>query len=716
MIYLFFLSIDLPSLKELQKFNPEQISKIISADGIVIKELYLQKRDIVKIGEIPSHLRYALLAMEDRNFFDHSGISFRSIFRAAITNFFTFSTKQGASTITQQLARNMYNIIGFKKTINRKLKEAITAINIEQTYTKSEIMEMYFNSVYFGHGNYGVQSASKYYFGKNISEINLNEAAIIIGLLPAPARFSPKRHPERSKVRKNLVLRVMHQQGYITNKEYAIYKAKEIPKATLKNDGDYATYFTEFVRRELEKLDEELNINLYKDGLNIYTTLDTRIQSSISNSFNKIIIKNQESLNNNFLNDPDQLDKIVDKYGINMDTLKNILINKNIIPDSLKSQLLVQGSVVVLDPKTGGILGMIGGRQEAEYRDHFNRSVQAKRQPGSVFKPLIYLTALEKGCKTNDCNNCLNKRDGCLPIQKRLNQPLVFFIDDTIRWNPQNHDGSTGGWVRLREGLKRSLNLISVRIVQELINPIDIVNNAKKFGINTIIEPVDAIALGVSDVTLLDISSVYSTISNNGIYNKPFGINKIEDRHGRLIKKFNNRKHSREVKDESLIYLLRDMMKSVVDESGGTGHSLRWKYKYNGTLAGKTGTTNSKADAWFVGFTPQLTMGVWMGVDDPSISLGKRQYGSVAALPVFANSIKDIYKNKGEYKSSNLDIILDSEKDWYRPKNIKEYLICDNTNKIATSYCPKTFKELFISYNSDIDSCKKHTNVFSRWE
>ena len=211
-IYLIILSKDLPSIAELQRFNPEQVSKILSADGKVIKELYIHKRDVVKISQIPRNLRHGLLSMEDRSFFDHSGVSFQSLARAVIVNLMTFSRRQGASTITQQLARNMYNTIGFQKTYTRKLKELITSVNIEQTYTKSEIMELYLNSVYFGHGTYGVQAAANHYFGKDISDINLNECAVLIGLLPAPARYSPITHPDRALVRRDLVLRIMKKQ------------------------------------------------------------------------------------------------------------------------------------------------------------------------------------------------------------------------------------------------------------------------------------------------------------------------------------------------------------------------------------------------------------------------------------------------------------------------------------------------------------------------
>lgn len=694
-IYLIILSRDLPSLEELQQFNPEQVSKIVSADGKIISELYIHKRDVVKISEIPSSLRNALLSMEDRQFYIHSGMSFQSVFRAIIINIVNMSTRQGASTITQQLARNMYNTIGFKKTITRKLKELITALNIEQAYTKAEIMELYLNSVYFGHGTYGVEAASKHYFGKGVSKISLDESAILIGLLPAPARYSPIRYPERALFRRNLVMRVMRDQGYISDTEFEITSKKELPNRTILGEKSIAPYFSEYIRRQLEEIDEDLGINLYKDGLVIHTTLDTRIQKALENSFDKGIKKNQTILNKEMISNQVKFKRALSNNSFPGDSLLKILENDLIIPKDLRKHFLVQGAAVVLDPQHGGILGMIGGRQEEEYKDQFNRATQAKRQPGSVFKPLIYLTALE---------------NGFTPTTQLLNQPLVFFIDDTIKWNPQNHDGSTGLLTTLRDGLRRSLNLISVRVVQELISPKDVVKNAKSFGISTHIRGVDAIALGVSEVYPLEITAAYSAIANNGIYNKPISITKIEDRHGQVIKSFVT--DSYEVKDESIIYLLRDMMRSVVD--GGTGGSLRWKYKFNSPAAGKTGTTNSKADAWFVGFTPQIAIGVWVGMDDPSISLGEKQYGSSAALPIFGNAIRNIYKN-GSFSYLDQTITFDKVLDWRRPSGIKEIQICAETFDKSTPTCPLT-QEIFLKENIPYENCQKHANPFSRFK
>ena len=695
--YLLYLSTNLPSINELNKYNPEQVSKIISSDDIVIKKLYIRKRDMVDISNIPQHLIDALIVMEDRDFYIHNGINIKSTFRALIVDILSFSSKQGASTITQQLARTMYQnegakyYIGQSKKITRKIKELITAIKIEKTYTKSEILELYFNSVYFGHGTYGVQAASLYYFGKDISKITLDESALLIGLLPAPARYSPIRHSERSVIKRNLVLQIMTDNNYIDREDFDIAISKTLPIKNIDYDNSLAPYFSEHIRRQLEEIDEELDINIYEDGLNIHTTLDMGVQSIVEDAFNEVMIKNQKIFNNDLLNSNNKLKSLSGDLGISIDSLKTILSDSITIPSNFRSKLLVQGAVVVMDPISGHILSMIGGRNEPEYIDHFNRATQAERQPGSVFKPFIYLTALEQGYSA------------CTQL---MNQPLVFFIDDTTRWNPQNHDGSTGLLTSLRDGLRRSLNLISVRIVQELITPQKVKNTSIRFGLSTNIRPVDAIALGVSEVIPLEITTAYSAIANNGIMNAPLAIISVVDNEGREIKQFINT--SIEVANENDIYILRDMMRSVIDR--GTGGSIRWKYNFLVPTAGKTGTTNSKTDAWFVGFTPQITIGVWIGMDDPSMVLGEKQYGSNAALPIFAKAIKSIYK-KGYYTYLNQTIKLDSKKDWGMPNNIVIKDICNNSCCLKTEWCD-SYKEYFNADNIPIETCHDNNPLF----
>ena len=697
--YMVSLSYDLPTLDELKNFNPEQISKVISADGQVLHKLQaVKKREVVKIGEIPQELIDALIVMEDKEFYNHSGFSVRSTLRAVLINILMMEYKQGASTLTQQLARSMYEKISWKdRSIVRKIKELITAFNIEQTYTKSEILELYLNSVFLGHGRYGVQSAAQLYFKKNVSELNLDECAMLVGMLPAPNLYSPFRNLNLANERKYLVLDVMKQNELIDLYDYTFYydKKLEIASRSTEKFSGIAPYFNEHVRKELEKIDSELGINIYRDGLKIHTTIDPKIQRIIENSFQENMKNNQKALNNEFINNPWRLKKIVNGTDYEVDEVLEILKNDEVIPMELRSKLLVQGAVVAIDPNSGNILGMIGGRQEEEYLDlhGFNRATQAKRQPGSIFKPFIYMTAIE---------------EGSTPSTQLLNQPLVVFIDDTTQWNPQNHDGSTGLLTTLREGLKKSLNLISVRVAQELVKPKQIAQKAKSFNLSTRIASVESIALGVSDVIPIEMTSAYATIANEGVYNSPNAISYIEDQHGRVIKRFNS--EQMEVVDENLNYIMLSMMKDVIDS--GTGGSIRWRHKFKSPMAGKTGTTNNKTDAWFIGFTPQIALGVWVGVDDPSISLGKKQYGSKAALPIFADAIKEIY-NLGTFYSGTDLVYIDQNSNWEMPDGVVVEKVCSETYEKATRWCT-SIDEIYLDETKPSSLCKNHSGALKK--
>ena len=697
--YMVNLSYDLPTLDELKNFNPEQISKVISADGQVLHKLQaVKKREVVKIGEIPQELIDALIVMEDKEFYNHSGFSVRSTLRAVLINILMMEYKQGASTLTQQLARSMYEKISWKdRSIVRKIKELITAFNIEQTYTKSEILELYLNSVFLGHGRYGVQSAAQLYFKKNVSELNLDECAMLVGMLPAPNLYSPFRNLNLANDRKYLVLDVMKQNELIDLYDYTFYydKKLEIASRSTEKFSGIAPYFNEHVRKELEKIDSELGINIYRDGLKIHTTIDPKIQRIIENSFQENMKNNQKALNNEFINNPWRLKKIVSGTDYEVDEVLEILKNDEVIPRELRSKLLVQGAVVAIDPTSGNILGMIGGRQEEEYLDlhGFNRATQAKRQPGSIFKPFIYMTAIE---------------EGATPSTQLLNQPLVVFIDDTTQWNPQNHDGSTGLLTTLREGLKKSLNLISVRVAQELVKPKQIAQKAKSFNLSTRIASVESIALGVSDVIPIEMTSAYATIANEGVYNSPIAISYIEDQHGRIIKRFDS--EQMEVVDENLNYIMLSMMKDVINS--GTGGSIRWRHKFKSPMAGKTGTTNNKTDAWFIGFTPQIALGVWVGVDDPSISLGKKQYGSKAALPIFADAIKEIY-NLGTFYSGKDLVYIDQNSNWEMPDGVVVEKVCSETYEKATRWCT-SIDEIYLDETKPSSLCENHSGALKK--
>ena len=682
LLFILFLSRDLPSLEQLENYDPDLVTRIYSADGEVLSELFVQNRVFVELNNIPKHIQDAVIASEDRRFYEHWGLSLRSVARAISINILSLSYRQGFSTLTQQLARNLYKTIGFEDSILRKIKEVITAVQIERTYTKDEILEMYLNTVHFGHGTYGVEAATKRFYGKESKLLSVDESALLVGLLPSPASYSPIRHPDRARKRRNTVLRLMRDQGYISHNEHAQYRATTLEAVNELPIRGKAPYFTEYVRRLLEKEDEALDINIYRDGLKIYTTLDSRLQAQAEEVVLEAIKKSQSKLNNRIMNNQEEFELLGHLTIYDEDSVKMMMQGEAQLYKDLRAKLLVQTAFVAINPKTGGIMAMIGGRPD--YHDQYNRAVQAKRQPGSVFKPFVYTTALENGYTVS---------------QQLLNQPVVLNVQNTdgswVKWKPQNYGGSTGGLTTLREGLRKSLNLISVRIVQQDYAPAEQVKRtAQRMGISTDIRAVDAIALGTSEVIPLEMVSAYAAYANKGVYSKPFAITKIEDRYGNTIREYAPAQY--EVLSEEIAFLMTNLMQTVMDR--GTGGSARWKYNFTRPAAGKTGTTQGWSDAWFVGFTPQIAAGVWFGVDDYQVSLGPGQDGSKAALPTWARFMRESHK------------ILDMPRvNFQKPSGIVVSEICSVSKMGSRKACPVE-KEVYKSGSEPAQKCRIHRN------
>ena len=670
-VYIFYLSRDLPSLERLETFDPAMLSTLYDRNGEVIGEFYIQKRVFIDIEDMPKHLKDAAIASEDKRFRSHWGVDLQSFARAVVVNISSMSFRQGFSTLSQQLARNLYKEVGFKDSITRKLKEIITAVQIERTYTKDEILEMYLNTVHFGHGTYGAESAAKRFFNKTASQLTIGESAMLIGLLPSPANYSPLRNLNKAIDRRSLVLKLMYDQDLISYQEYMEQNSiipdnifYEIPRGK-------APYFAEHVRRILEKQDDELGINIYQDGLKIYTTLDYRLQKIAEESVMKTLKKNQDEFNKQLFDDEDRFSKLGYLSIYPADSVKTMLNGQLELYEELRQNLLVQCAFVALDTKTGEILAMIGGR--SDYLDQYNRATQALRQPGSVFKPYIYTAAID--------NN--------YPVTTQLlNQPVALYRNNSKgereKWTPKNYDNSTGGLTTLREGLRRSLNLISVRMVQELVPPRQVKDIAQRMQISSPIRAVDAIALGTSEVRPIEIVSSYATFANKGIYSSPMAIIRIEDKYGRIIKEYSN--EQKEVLSPETAYMMTNLLQTVVDK--GTGGSIRWKYKFRHPAAGKTGTTQNWSDAWFVGYTPQIAAGVWYGVDQYPISLGKGQAGSVAALPAWAIFMKEAHK------TLNLP-----KEDFSVPDGIIEIEIDADTKGLPNNRTKNIEKEFFLKSN-----------------
>ena len=674
------LSKNLPSIEQLENYDPDLVTRIYSVDGKVLDELFVQKRVFIELDQIPDHMQKAVVASEDRRFYSHWGLSLRSVARAIMINTLSLSYRQGFSTLTQQLARNLYKSVGFEDSILRKVKEVITAIQIERTYTKDEIIEMYLNTVHFGHGTYGVEAATKRFFGKESKYLTIDESALLVGLLPAPASYSPIHHPNRAIRRRNTVLRLLRDQMYIDKYEYQEARAKNLESVQDAPKRGSAPYFTEYVRRLLEKEDTKLNINIYRDGLKIYTTLDSRLQTIAEDAVNKTVKDDQDRLNKRLYNNREEFENLAYLTIYSEDSLKMMLAGDAKLYKELRHKLLVQCAFVAIDPSTGGILAMVGGRPD--YHDQYNRAVQAKRQPGSVFKPFVYTTAINNG----------------YPVTEQLlNQPVVLNIQNMdgtwVKWKPQNYDGSTGGLTTFREGLRKSMNLISVRMVQQDIAPAEQVKQtAKRMGINTDIRAVDAIALGTSEVYPIEMVAAYSALSNKGVYSRPFAITRIEDRYGNIIKDYYPER--KEVLSEETAFLMTSMMQTVMDR--GTGGSARWKYKFNRPAAGKTGTTQGWSDAWFVGFTPQIAAGCWFGVDDFQVPLGPGSDGSKAALPAWARFMKAAHDTLG-FPVQKFD----------KPNGIIDYKICDVSKKIPLPTCSIEI-EIYKTGTEPTQNCRIH--------
>ncbi|MFQ5636556.1 MAG: penicillin-binding protein 1A [bacterium] len=675
-IYLFIISRDLPSLQQLEDYKPKLASKVYSADMKIIHEYYEEKRSYVPLEEMPPALVKAVIATEDRTFYQHWGFNLRRFTQAIFINLISMRYKEGASTLTQQLARQLY--LTLEKTISRKVKELLTAIQIEKTYTKEEILEMYLNQMNFGHGAYGAQSASLLYFGKDVRDITPAECAMLVGVLPAPSYYSPHRNRNRTLARRNVVLSSMLKLNYITEDEYAGLVQTSIEVIPYKSGRrkDIAPYFTEYIRQILYK---EYGYNLFTDGLSIYTTLDTRAQffaeAAIQNHLPKVQQKMTQvySKKKKFV----ELLQMRAPEFLKENNVTEVLQDSTLVDSLIKKYAPVQTALISLDPRNGHILAWVGGRDFNESK--FNRVVQARRQPGSGFKPFVYTVAIDNGYP---------------PSYEVLNQPVVTEMPDGTRWSPRNYNPDDfGGPTTFREGLRRSLNLVTVRVLQEVIrNPRFVVEYAQKMGIKSPLVAVDALALGASDVTPLELTSAYGVFANGGIHVEPVAIMRVEDKNGNILKR--NIPRRREALRKETAYIMTNLLGTVINR--GTGASSRWKYHFTRPAGGKTGTTNDYGDAWFTGFTRQIATGVWVGNDD-HVSLGRGSDGAKTALPIWAPYMKAVHDTLGL-----------QELDFNMPDGVVKVEICGDTKDLATSMCPNIMEEVFFREYAPTSNCKTH--------
>lgn len=652
--FFFYLIQGMPSLRTLERIDPAMATQIYSVDGEVLHSFFRWNRTFTPYDKIPKTVIDALLSTEDREFYNHWGIDLAGIGRAAVKNILTFDlTGQGASTITMQLARNLY--LGLEQTYTRKIREILTSIQIERTYAKNEILEIYLNFMSFGNNAYGIRSAARRYFDKPVEELNVQEAALLIGVLKGQTFYSPIRHPDRALKRRNLVMKMMVDNNCL---DKAVYDSLRMlpPDLHLNDPHDMKTapYFTEYIRRQLNDLQDSLHVNIYEDGLRVYTTLNTKIQKYMEMAVDSTV---------------DGIQGLVR----NQPAFKKL---RETMTDTAFQELsTMQLAFVAIDPKTGHILAMIGGRDFNKSK--FNRVTQMRRQPGSAFKPFLYTAAID---------------NSKLPTDQYLNQPTVEVNEDGTRWTPKNYEGTVGGLMTLREALRNSKNLVAIRLISD-ISPKTVVRYAKAMGITTPLRPYTTLALGTSEVIPLELVSAYGVFANNGVHVKPISILKIEDKNGNVV--YQARTERREVLSEQTTYIMNNLLQDVMNH--GTGYGVRRDYKFFLPAGGKTGTTNDNTNAWFMGFTPDIVAGVWVGLDDFQYNLGPRMSGSRAALPFWGQFIKTVYDSL-DFKRGSFP----------EASGIIKIKICNETKKIATQYCPDTYEEIFNINYQPSEKCDIH--------
>jgi len=648
----YYLSRDLPSVArlELKDYTTGLITKIYSSDGEVLKEFYEQKRIPIKLSQVPQALIEATIAVEDQSFYSHWGVDFIGILRAMSVNIRHGRIVQGGSTITQQLARNLF--LTQERTFMRKIKEAILALQIESTYSKDEILELYFNQIYYGSGAYGAEAAAEIYFDKHIWELDLFQCAVLAGIPRWPSRYSPKLNPEASLERTKTVLRLMQERGFAFEDGEGI---DEIPlaAAAVEEKELVGPYFTEVVRQYLE---EKYGYNrLYKSGLKVYTTIDIHLQREAERLLEE------------------GLERIEGFSGYKHPTYREIIEKREKRKRSSEITNYLQGALVAIDPATGHVKVLIGGR---DYKDNeFNRAIFAKRQPGSVFKPIVYTAAIDNGIP---------------PSTIIIDSPVSIPQADGTIWKPTNYDKSFRGPTILRDALVHSINMISIKLLMK-IGPQTATIYAKRMGIESNLPAVESLALGAGEITPMEATTAFAVFPTGGIRITPIFIERVEDAKGNVLEQ--NEPRREQAISPQTAYIMTSLLEDVIDH--GTGRSARaWGFKR--PAGGKTGTNTDYSDAWFIGFTPDMVCGVWVGFDERK-TITRSGTGARLALPIWTEFMKVAHDTL-------------PERTFPVPEGIVTKKICKSTGLVATDYCPgdEVYFEVFISGTEPTDPCEIH--------
>ncbi|MBI2200764.1 MAG: PBP1A family penicillin-binding protein [Armatimonadetes bacterium] len=593
---------------------PSESTRIYASSGELIASLYRENRDFVSLSEVPESLQQAVIAVEDDRFYQHSGVDVRGTLRAMWRNLQARELIEGGSTITQQLARTIF--LTQKRQVSRKLAEMILAVEIERRLTKTEILERYLNQVYFGQGAYGVEMAARVYFGKHAKALDLPQSALLAGLIRGPSIYSPYQNLTLAKERQLVALRRMVELGYVSGEKARRVASQPIKLAAESNAGLVgirAPYFVSFILPYLlERYGEDL---VYNGGLRVYTTLDLKMQIAA--------------------------EKVV-RDGI----------------DAAQDRLKVtQGALVALDPNTGFIRAMIGGYDFT--KSQFNRAWQARRQPGSSFKPFIYVTAVANGMS---------------PAKVIVDAPITYDIPGTREkiWKPRNYDGKFSGNVTMRQALERSINIPAIKTLAELGSE-QVITYAKRMGIKSPLQPNLSLALGTNEVTPIEMASAYGTLATLGVRADPIAVRRVLSRDGQVLE--DNPPRQELVISADVAYVMVDLLKGVITRGTGRAAAL------GRPAAGKTGTTDDYRNAWFIGFTPRLSTAVWVGNDDNSPM--RRVVGGTVPARIWAAFMRVATERM-------------PADDWRRPDGVVVVTVCGSTGLLATSACPNPRQEAFI--------------------
>lgn len=640
------LGTGLPTLDELENPKQDLATQVISADGELLDHFATTRRTYAPFDSIPRSFINALIATEDRAFYDHWGVHVNRIVKAMVKNLFAFRTKEGASTITQQLARNLY--FTQEMSLSRKIREAWTALQIERTYTKNEILEMYANTVYYGRGAYGIRVASQVYFNKEPIRLTPAESAYLVGLFKAPEKYNA--NDSIGIARRNLILGMMLDQELLSDSEWAEATTAPLAKPDRKDvSRGIAPHFVEMIRQQLGRggdwNDKLKGYDLYRDGLIIHTTLNARIQRHANEAVAEHLSEYQKLFDRTWQWSTKRkvLDGVLQRaiaqrseyIAAPKDKRTSIaarLRNNRRFVDSLKRiASTIQAGVVVLDVRTGAILALVGASPQAmkldqAFRYSLNHVTQIRRQPGSAFKPFVYTAALESGMT---------------PDSTVDSGPFTYVLSTGETWAPRGWS-KHGGPSTLRNALKFSTNTVAARLITEHTTPSAVVSVCQRMGITSPLTAVPSIALGAVEVTPLELTAAYIPFVTQGVYVEPSAITKIEDRMGNVLYEARLPQNITDAIGSDVSEDMLSMLRGVVD--GGTGSRIRQFYRHD--AAGKTGTTNDFADAWFIGCTPQLAAGVWTGFDDRRVQFtGDYGQGGRAAAPVWGRLMQKIWND-----------------------------------------------------------------------